>query len=372
MFYEIVKYNPVYNDQVCNLEKANWGPDLSVNKSYLQWKYIENPYSDEPKLYLVLYEGKLVAVRGTYETIWQLGGSTEKFRALCMSDLAIQPEFRNKGTFPQLMNYVVKDLHDLGYRYLFNFSAGPINYIGSLAMGWKSIGTIKVLKNEKYRQPSIKNLIRNSAAIRFLMGTGSTRLRKIAAGRQRTDAYRIPEKLPPQLTVGESPKPVEMTALVNKLSPGNKITLSRDEEFFKWRYKNPLSEYVFLYWHDPYLKGYLVAQTPLHTDNSRNNYNVLELEGENPEIKIVLLSYLIKLMGSRTITVWSNTLESFCIDYLISKGFSTASPASNVSIDSPHVIIKATYNSKGKIDYKGVDLLDINNWDLKMTYSDNY
>lgn len=158
MNYEMVKYDSIYNDQICTIEKELWSPDFNVNQSYLQWKYFENPYTELPKIYLALKDDKLVAVRGMCETKWQAGNSTESFIAPCAADLCILPEYRNKGLYTELMKFVINDLRDMGYEYIFNFSANPANLISSLAMGWKSIGRIKIMRKEFYSRPLIKKL----------------------------------------------------------------------------------------------------------------------------------------------------------------------------------------------------------------------
>lgn len=373
MNYEIVKYDPIYNDQICELEKEIWSPDLDVNKSYLQWKYFENPYSDSPKLYLALLEGNVIAVRGMYETKWQLGTSDESFIALCASDFVIHPDYRNKGLYPKLANFINNDLYDLGYHYLFSFSAGPATLINSLAMGWKSIGRVRVMSKEFYPRHIIKKLMSHNTIKEFIKRTIAAKYLKIPAKAFKNyQEFQYHKKIPPQIRIDKNPMPDEMTSLVMKLIPNNKIVLTRDEKFFSWRYRNPLSNYIFLYWYDGGLKGYLAAQTRLYKYGSMINFNIIELEAMSSGIKVELLKTSISLLGNRSISIWSTMLDENIHNLLVSKGFREQNASSSVADFTPTVLVRTTDESNNKIEFRGIDLLDINNWDLKMIYSDAF
>lgn len=378
MNYKIVRYDSIYNDQICELEKENWGSNSNLIKSYFQWKYFENPYSDSPKLYLALLEGKVIAVRGVYETKWQLGESAESFIALCSSDLVIHPKHRNKGLHPELMNFMKNDLYDLGYRYLFNFSANPINLISTLAIGWKSIGRIKIMEKQFQRKEfsaliSIKKLLK-IIGINKVLRRG---INKVLSHGEKGNPYiydiiykNTKSKVPSRIKIENHPRPEEMYSLVKKLIPKNKIILTRDVGFFSWRYKSPLSDYLFLYWYDNELKGYLVAQTRLY--RGLNNFNIIELEAVNSVIKKELLRCLVILLEFSPITIWSNMLDDNCNKFLASIGFSETSSTKSLADYTPTVLVQTTGNSDAKIEFQGCDLLDINNWDLKMIYCDGY
>lgn len=358
MKYEIVKYNSIYDDQICTLEKELWSQDLKVNKSYLKWKYFENPYSDSPKLYLVLLGGKLIALRGMYETRWQLGDPEENFIALCGADLVIHPEYRNVGILNELMNFIINDLHDLGYIYMFSFSASPVTLISSLAMGWKSIGRINIMRKNFYMYPLIKKIVSINAIRKFINKSGVMNFL-----RKTTDNLKITD---PHIKIDKNPKPDKMASLVKKLNPKNKITLSRDEKYFSWRYKNPLSNYLFLYWHDDGLKGYLVAQTPLYNIN----INIVELEAVNSRIKMELLKTLLSISSLRSIFIWSKMLDKKLHKFLTSTGFSEDNSNTRAATYTPTILVRTTKQSHNRIEFRGCNLLDMDNWDLKMIYLD--
>lgn len=371
--YKIVRHDPLYDDQICELEKEIWSPDLTVNKSYLQWKYFDNPLTDSPKIYMALHEGKVIAVRGMYETRWQLGKSAESFIALCAGDLVIHREYRNRGLYTKLMNFVMNDLYGLGYRYLFSFSAGPPNLINSLATGWKSIGRIRTVHKEFYPAPIVKKLMSRNTIKKFITRIIPTKHPKTPARDFKIyEALKYNKKIPPQIKIDKDPRSDEMTRLVRNLIADDKIVLTRDEKFYSWRYRNPLSNYIFLYWYDDVMKGYLVAQTPLYRYGSMVNYNVVELEAADSAIKMELLKALSSLLGYRSISIWSNMLGEDVYRSLLSKGFKEQNPVKSVADFTQTVLVRTTGVPNEEIKFRGVNLIDMNSWDLKMIYSDAF
>jgi hypothetical protein len=371
MNHEIIRCDSNYNDQICELEKEIWSPDINVNKSYLQWKYFDNPYTTSPKIYMVLLEGKVLAVRGMYETKWQLGESADGFIALCAGDLVIHREYRNKGIYLELLNFIKNDLYELGYQYLFSFSAGPATLINSLAMGWKSIGRIRTMSKQSYPRPVIRKLIGERTLKKLIKNTTAAKvLKRLVNKFDYDEVFKYHKKIPPHIRIEKNPIPDEMAALVRKLVRDNKLVLVRDEKFFKWRYKNPLSKYIFLYWYDKELKGYLVAQTPLYKDGYMDNFNIVEFEGVNSTIKIDLLKSLIYLLDSRSISVWSDMLNESCRKFLALNGFIKSRSSGSAAEYTPTILVMMTSGPVNNIEYRGTNLLDKNNWDLKMIYSD--
>jgi hypothetical protein len=172
------------------------------------------------------------------------------------------------------------------------------------------------------------------------------------------------------IRIEENPIPDEMAELAGKLVKDDKLVLARDEKFFKWRYANPLSKYVFLYWYDKELKGYLTAQTPLYRNDSMRKFNITELEGANSTIKMDLLKSAISLLDTRSVSIWSNMLNQDCRSFLASHGFIESKSTGSAAEYTPTVLVTMTKGPSSEIEHRGTNLLDINNWDLKMIYSD--
>lgn len=372
MDYEIINYDEKYDDEIYEFQKPLWTADFNLNRNYFRWKYIDNPVSESPQIYLVLSAGKLIAFRGMHDMHWQIGGTPNRFIALSSTDLHIHQDYRNEGIYTNLMNFVLRDLNEKGYRYIFNFSAGNVNYINSLAMGWKSIGdihTIKMTKKIQRNEPSAIKFAR-----RMLWKTGAAqKLKELLRIGQSMNRIYHRSKTEPQsrLAVEDRPKPKEMATLVKDLVPKNKITLIRDEKYFSWRYNNPMSKYLFLYLYDKGLKGYLVLGNNGLLIQDYDTYKIFELEAATSPIKIELLNHLINTIDSGTISVWESMLDQDCLDYLISQGFTKGNLRKSVKDYTQTVLIKPLDNDN-RFKYQGLNLLDSQNWDLKMSYVHDY
>ncbi len=279
MDHVILKYSDDFEnhiDEIARLKTINWGLDFDVFRSYVKWNYIDRPHSKPPIIYFVRDGEEVVAMRGAYETTWQLKGASARFNALCSADLLILQEYRNKGIYKELANFVMDDLEKMGVQYFFSFNATPLNTMISLSMGWKSIGEIKIINKQFQSKGSnaiaLAKKLAGPYARKLLRKTGINMVlkRRKRDNSQRLDMiYHNPRtQLPPRILLDNKPKPAEMALLVNSTLPENKITLVRDETYFHWRYNNPLSKYLFLYWYDEGLKGYLVLQSHLYSMES--------------------------------------------------------------------------------------------------------
>jgi hypothetical protein len=272
------------------------------------------------------------------------------------------------------MDFIMNDLHDQGYPYALSFSAGPTALINALALGWKIIGRMKSIRKQFYMRPVTKKLSDPVTVNKLIKRVLTTKILRKPPGppKIREELWRSTNNLPANVEFGYDPKPGEMARLISTLDVNGKIVLIRDEEYFRWRYRNPLSDYFFLYWRDSELRGYLVAQTPLFMPGSMGNFNVLELEGQSPEIKKELMKGLLSLLDFRSATVWSGMLDDNVRRYLMASGFKEKSTVKSVAEFNETVLISTTGRDNDRIEFRGLDLLDVNNWDFKMTYSDFY
>lgn len=377
MNFEILRYSCDFKDhidQIARLKTINWGLDFDVFRSYAKWNYLDRPHSNLPLIYFVRVGEEIVAMRGAYETTWQLKSSPDRFCALCSADLLILEEYRNKGIYKEFASFVMGDLCKMGVQYFLSFNASPLNTMISLSTGWKSIGKIKTMKKQflsnRSRAISAAKHLAGPRAIKFLKKAGLNLIlkRRRKDGPQRNDLiyHRARTQLSSRIRLENSPRPLEMARLVESTLPKDKITLVRDESFFAWRYNNPLSKYRFLYWYDDGLKGYLVLQSHLYSIESIGTYNILELEASNPSIKIELLNSAISIINEGSISVWTNMLDQDSYDFLTSKGFTEGNAEKSVNNPPRIMLIRPIGKHDDKFEFQGLNLLDSDNWDFKM------
>ncbi len=379
MKHEVLKYSDDFEnhiDQIARLKTINWGLDFDVFRSYVKWNYIDRPHSKPPIIYFVRAGEEIVAMIGAYETTWQLPGVSASFNALCSADVLILEGYRNKGIYKMMTDFVLEDLERMGAQHFFSFNATPLNTMISLSRGWKSVGQIKIMKKQfqtiESRVMTIAKELAGPYARKLLRkaGIGMILKRRERSNSQKIDMIRhIPgTQLPPRITMDDRPRPAEMALLANRTLPENKITQVRDEMFFRWRYNNPLSKYLFLYWYDDCLKGYLVLQSHKYSMESGGAHNIFELEATDSSIKIELLNTLLSLIDFGSISTWINMLDRDSYDFLASKGFKEDN--STISVENLHrtILIRLLGKDNNKLEFQGLNLLDAKSWDYKMIY----
>lgn len=143
MSYEVVRYRSELKDSIARLAVHLWNEDVETNLKYLEWKYEQNPFCDEPKIYLALYKGTPVGMRGFMDACWCAGNPPERLAALTACDLVIDPAHRQKGLVGQIMSAAYDRLSP---GFLFNLSGNRINVVNSLATGWKKIGELSMFR----------------------------------------------------------------------------------------------------------------------------------------------------------------------------------------------------------------------------------
>ena len=108
MDYEVIKYRPEFKGQVLELQTHNWSADL--NAAHLERKYERNPYTAAPLVYLALYDGHVVGMRGMVGARWEIGLASQAVRALSAGDSVVHPSHRNRGLFAKIMRAALQDL----------------------------------------------------------------------------------------------------------------------------------------------------------------------------------------------------------------------------------------------------------------------
>lgn len=378
MGYEIVKYSPEFKQQVVKLQTHLWSPDVRLNSAYLEWKYERNPYMKAPFIHLALSAGQVVGMRGMRGAKWQIGCPAQTFLAPCAGDLVIAPDHRNRGLVAKIMEAAADDLADSGYTYVFNFSAGLATQLGSLTTGWRSVGPLETARFRGLRTRGREY----TSHLRFVRRIAKRLLVFLVARKQpfyfldNNSAQRRGEA-GRYVYVEQAPRPEAMAELVERIESDGRMRQVRDQEYFAWRFQNPLSRYRFFFWGDAALEGYLVLRTSVHG----KRVSIVDWEATNIKVRADLLQAVIQWGEFDKLTLWTATLPTEVKTLLHNAGFSTVGKtesigrAHSVRASRPTVLLRAVRRDMLKeadwvIAHRR--LLDLENWDLRMIYSDNY
>ena len=378
MEYEIVKYCPEFKKQVVQLQTYLWSSDVALNAAYLEWKYEHNPYMKAPFIHLAVSEGQVIGMRGLYGAKWQIGCPSQTFVGPCAGDLVIAPAHRNRGLVTKIMQAAADDLADSGYVYVFNLSAGLATQLGSLTTGWRSAGPVETVwfrslrtRGREYtshlrfvRRFANRLLVPSSAKKQpFYFLDGKSTQRRCEAG-----SY---------VSVEPAPRPEAMAELVERVGSDGRLRQVRDQEYFAWRFQSPLSRYRFLFWGDATLEGYLVLQTYVHG----KGISIVDWEATNIKVRADLLQTAMQWGKFDELTIWTATLPAEVKTLLRNAGFrilgktESIGRAYSVSAPRPTVLLRAVRQDMLKeTDWLMAQrrLLDLDNWDLRMIYSDNF
>jgi hypothetical protein len=382
--YRIVNYQPEYKTDVLNLLAELWGQDTQLSNAYFAWKYLQNPYTDYPRIYLAFDNDQLVGVRSFCSTRWQVGCFGQPFLCLADADTVIHPHHRRQGLLTTMTLHALEDLQGSQYQYIVTLSANRYSSAAVIKMGWKNVGYVQTahywtpleisrLERIARRIPQLGsvylNLRRKQAHEKFIPAVeGST---FIAIDRNLT-----PENITMNrnITISKHPQPEVMAKLLERVAGDDCLRHVRDREFFSWRYRNPRSEYRFLYWGDNQIDGYLILRARIGSNDGKAI--IVEWEATDLEISDQLLKAATQLGNFEEISMWSETLSAELKQLLHDGGFNfqdfNEEEASNHF--PPLVLIKPIqperFNSNWEID--GINMLDMHNWDLRAIYSDGY
>jgi len=376
--YDIVHYRPGLKSQVIELQTHLWSPEPSLNKAYLEWKYEQNPYNKEHLIYLAMHNGRAVGMRGFFGVQWECGIPAQRFTSLYADDMVIAPEHRGRGLMAKIMTSAFEDLAARGYDYVFNLSAGPATLHSSLAMGWRSAGWVRPMR----RQPWF-NALKDNVPLRVmkvllfagrLVGVDIRRLKKPVRTLDRVESQqnsRIAEH-PSSISIEKTPRCSAMAELVERIDSSGRIRHVRDNEYFRWRFQNPLRRYRYIYWDEDRLEGYLVLQEQLGENVDRNLLSIVDWEATGAMVRERLLQIAITSFAhDRELRIWSATLPQSTIALLRNNGFRTIKPPTDVATFPPAILVRpvAGYPLDREWAFGDRRLLDLASWEMRMLYS---
>jgi GNAT superfamily N-acetyltransferase len=373
--YEIVSYRPELKGQVITLLTHLWSSSIASNTACFEWKYENNPYVKEPLLYLAMDDGQVVGMRGFFGVQWEAGSPPERFVGVYADDMVIAPEYRNRGLIPKIMGIAFKDLAKRGYGYAFNLSAGPVTFLSSLSMGWRSAGSVQPMR-WRSRRASVQAGLRRVAK-RFQMASGLVdRLcSRWNANESGDDFYVDKVRRPLMASLGlsfeQQPRCGAMAELVERLGHSGQIRHVRDQIFFEWRFRNPLSRYRFLYHGGSCLEGYLVLQDSLSDAGDQTVLNILDWEASSECVAADLLKGAFHFAPSRNVLIWSATLSQERVALLSASGFQRTKQRPGMAHQRPALLVRGISgtNPPGAWSLAGRPLMELSSWDLRMLIS---
>ena len=368
--YEVSRYRPEHKAQVAELQKELWSSDTSLNTAYLEWKYEQNPYLDIIPIYLVWHGAELVAMRGFYGSVWEAGRPRQEFPIYCADDLVIAPGHRNRGLFTRINKAAFEDLSAGGERFAVTLSGGRTTVLGSLTMGWKSIGVTQQVRRESSGAVLARRVRRVIGAVPVLRKYS----RWWPAPWERDQFAHLDAKAAGVssaaggVRLARTPNVDAMAGLVEALGMDGRLRHVRDAAYFAWRFRNPMHEYRFLYAGASRLTGYLVLRRSLSDRFDQISTYISDWEASDPSVKEELLRTAIRWGGFSHMIAWAATLPADAREMLDRAGFVDSGASAR---GMPCVLVRPVRGGRPEAAWTiaGLPLLDLASWELRMLYS---
>ncbi len=331
-----IPYDNVYKEQIIELLSVLWPISKKEKNIYFEWKYLNNPITSEPLIFLALdsSNNKVVGIRGYFVAQYFYKG--EKINVAAHSDAIVHPDYRGRGVFEKMTRFAMEVLEKKQLVHFYNTISNdswPTSK-GYLKMGSVPIGEKKIM----YKISPLKGLL-------------------------------IKENNYCEVS---QEKEVDFIYELRKHSCLDKLSLNYTKEFTNWRYSNPVSNYYFVYAYDKdnttplgYITFYKI---------SSNRIFILDYFYTDTKVFSTMLKEIINTTHCFLIQTWSISRNPDEIKTLKRNGFYSFDKIIRKikkEIQPPILIrpVKREYDTQdffvGELDVR----LE-NNWDIQLICSD--
>ncbi|HEX6138753.1 MAG TPA: hypothetical protein VF059_13955 [Casimicrobiaceae bacterium] len=370
--YEIVRYRPQLRPQVVALLRHLVSTDAALNDAYFGWKHEQNPYTTEPVAYVALAGGAVAGMRAFLGARWHLGAGRAGASWLCACDLVIDPAHRGAKLFRRIMEFALADLRGRDAAPILNWSASPVTYGASLRSGWRLVAPYAPWSRRGARARIARALgervRRWPLAWRFADVPAALAARR---GFDALDAAWPRSAHAPGIVIGTEPRPDAMADLVCRTRPPLAGHV-RDAAWYRWRFRNPLSEYRFLYRGAPVLDGFLVLQRARH--GGATDVNLVDWQAQTPEILDAMVAAVADVGRHDPLCVWTATVPGSALATFRRCGFAASDDSRGDPEFRPGLLaIGAGGSDIAAAGANGASTLPrADRWDFRMAYSDFY
>ena len=373
MTCEVVRYRPELRPGVIALQRHLVSPDPALNDAYFRWKHEQNPYTDEPVVYVALAGGEVAGMRGFLGARWQLGNSDATARWRCACDLVVDPAHRRAGLVRRIMEFALADLAEREpAQPVLNWSANPITYGASLRSGWRLVAPYAPWSRRTARERIARALARRArrwplgwrfadAAARVALHRGFGALEREWSAHKRPDG----------ITLVAEARPDAMADLVRR-NRSPLVGHVRDATYYRWRFRNPLCDYRFLYRDESDLRGFVVLQLARGADAAA--VNLVDWEAATPEILDAMIEALVEIPGYDALSTWTATIPRSAMETLQRRAFACFDDSRGSPGYEPGLLAIGPAGSdvRRSAAPEAALLASAERWQFRMAYSDFY
>lgn len=236
--FRFIRYTHEYKDQVIDLLKQLWHFNKEERLKYFKWKYEDNPYSEQPLLFLALNGEKVVAVRGYM--LQPMVYKNNTFLEASLADTVTDLKYRRQGLFQNLTEFSISGLSELPNVYFsLNSSSGGPTLNGYFHLGWKPLS-----ERDNIMRFTIKGVLR-----RLTHTVTPVNLPLLSKNHNGNSLLLTTE--------------LRTSDILTIYPKEDFITHKRDTTYYNWRLSNPTAKYIYCYNYndaDNELQSYIILK----------------------------------------------------------------------------------------------------------------
>jgi predicted N-acetyltransferase YhbS len=313
---EIRSYQPGDEKAILELFHLAFGKEMSVE--YWNWRFANNPFSNEFFIDLMWDGDKLVGHYAVSPIDTMINGETEK-TALSMTTMT-HPEYGGRGIFSQLAESLYGKLSENNYKMVWGFPNNNSHYGFNKNLSWNDIALQGMMSlNTK----SLSRIINTEAKGKFI-------------------------------NKGEE---IENSLISQLNSSAKYVKINKTKEYLQWRYfDNPTADYKMMISDDH--RGIIIYKViPSFSDSTKFEIDIMDIAFDNE--MSVLVNLLSSVYNSEQEILQFNLWDSlFSANQIILEkiGFRICPPV--------------TYRGYRALNSPDPEIADYRNWDISFSYSD--
>ena len=366
----LTSLRPEVLDLAAELNRRIRGGTLEEQRTFLTWKYFDNPYLPEPVMHVALHDGRAVGMRGYYGTCWRVGGTGRTHVFPAASDSAILDEYRETGLYAELNSAALEDVARRGFTHVVNLSARPeVALTSMLTFGWKGVVPQDVMTIGASTEPPSRALVRRAVPSKLL----PLARRLVRSSRRSSHAFSGTSGVvyrSPTTEVRATISSAELADVARRCSYDERLGLVRDERFIMWRFAKPFVAYRFLIADGDSGCGYLI----LCRRPNRIPVFILDWKADTVDIQRALLAATLEGLRLPNLSIWSATLTEPELTTLRAMGFVPRVPPSPLDRRRQALLVRPTADPRDDAlwEVDGLRLDAAETWSVGAVGSDAY
>ena len=338
--YRFARYDASMFEAVCQLRSDVFGGSLEDNLAYMRWKYLDNPYLDEPILHVVFDGDRLVAMRGCYGAAWMIPNRPTPWVMPAVGEVAVAEEYRRTRAFLGLKDFSNDDLAERGFTVGIGLSATPLSRRMGERDRWHFVSPYRMVRRSERRS------LVERGSVRVLGRKGRLPIDRLESALHRGERSLV------RLSTEDASE-----RCTDEAGPHG-IHHVRDDAFFAWRFDNPLMRYLVV--GTARNDACIVVQTV-----GGGTFSVIDWAGDAESV-LALIADVTAVSGGVRMQTWSSWLPDDLVRGLGDAGFSLAED------ESERGLMVRGHTDESDLIVDGHDLSDADAWGIRMVASDRF